>query len=664
MTTDRYKYFRIEARELLEGLSQGLIGIGQAEGTPEALDRLLRLAHTLKGAARVVGQAQIAGCAHDLEDLLVPYRQTGAPASRELVDDGLALLDRVAHDLAALTALDAAGPQLEESFETVRVDLSAMDALLAGLFEARTRMDGLKRQAGALQQVRHLAKALARELGAAPRLGEVAEELDAALAGVVMAIGTGLDQVDAELDAAHERGKNMRLMPVSTIFSHLERAARDAADSENKRVVFSTSGGDTRLDGHVLLRLRDALIQIVRNAIAHGIEPEAERQAAGKPPVGRVRLHVERMGPQVCFRCQDDGRGLSAGRLKEAAVASGLMTPGDAAALDDEAALDLVFLSGFTTVRAATQLAGRGIGLNAVREAIRALKGQIAIDSTCGRGASVTAVVPLSLASLPALLVEASGLTAAVPLDAVVGAVRVPGSEIARTGDRETVLYEGAALPFMPLSRAWGLPDPARRPVESVIAIRTERGLAAIGVDRLLGTRDVVVRPVPVIVGRMPLVTGVLLDAEGTPVPTLDPGELVAAAAGSSAPPIAAAPVRAPILVIDDSLTTRMLEKTILESAGYEVELATSAEEGLEKSHQRDYGLFIVDVEMPGMNGFEFVERARRDARLQGIPSVLVTSRGAEADRRRGVEAGARAYIVKSEFDQDAFLALVRGLVG
>lgn len=665
MSADRYKYFRIEAGELLDGLGQGLLALGRGEDAAAHVDRLLRLAHTLKGAARVVGQVRISGHAHDLEGLLLPGRNAAGPISHGIVNEGLALLDAIARDVAALSPPEATRAAPEESFETVRVELPAMGTLLAGLFETRTQVDGLKRRVDALHRARRLAAGLARELRAEDRHSGDAEALVELLAHLAADLESGVDQVAVDLAIAHERADRMRLLPVSAMFSYLERVARDAAEAEGKQVAFAASGGDTRVDGHVLLRMRDALVHVVRNAIAHGVESERERRAAGKAPVGRVTLHVERTGRHVRFRCQDDGRGIDPNELRDAAVAAGLKTPAAAGDLDDEAALTLVFESGFTTARAASQLAGRGIGLHAVREAIRSLDGQVRLESAASGGATLTAVVPVSLASLPALLVEADGLTAAIPLDSVVGAARISAAEIIRAGDRETVVFEGRALPFMPLACAWGRQAPARRPRESVVAVRTEGRLAAIGVDRVRDTREVVVRPLPASIGELPLLTGVVLDAAGPPVPTLDPAALVAVAAGATAPRCtAAAPPQAPILVIDDSLTTRMLEKTILESAGFEVALATSAEEALAMIDQRPYRMFIVDVEMPSMNGFEFVARTRQDDRQRTIPAVLVTSLGAAADRRRGAEVGAQGYIVKSEFEQEAFVALVRRLVG
>jgi two-component system chemotaxis sensor kinase CheA len=240
---------------------------------------------------------------------------------------------------------------------------------------------------------------------------------------------------------------------------------------------------------------------------------------------------------------------------------------------------------------------------------------------------------------------------------------------VARTADGETVVYDGQAIPFVPLRRSLRGPA-ALAPAgggggRSAIVLRGATASAAVGVDRLLGTASLVLRPLPPFAPADRVIAGAAIDGEGTPQLVLDPIELVASAFRSArTPPATTAPeARPPILVIDDSLTTRMLEQSILESAGYEVELATSAEEGLEKAHARRYRLFLVDVEMPGMDGFSFVTTTRADPVLREVPAILVTSRNAPEDRRRGMDAGASGYVVKGDFDQGQLLAVIRGLV-
>jgi two-component system chemotaxis sensor kinase CheA len=271
------------------------------------------------------------------------------------------------------------------------------------------------------------------------------------------------------------------------------------------------------------------------------------------------------------------------------------------------------------------------------------------------------------LSSLTALVVDAGGVSASVPLDAVRRTLRLLDSDIARSPDNDSIVYDGNVIPFIPLARALGRPTSSDRGKRhwSAVVIQSGTTLAAVGVDRLLGTASVVVRPLPSHTEVDTIVAGAALDAEGHPQLVLDPEGLIAAAkerrGAISKPDVLP---RRPVLVVDDSLTTRMLEQSILESAGYEVELATSAEEALGKAKHKRYALFVVDVEMPGMDGFEFVASTRADAVLRETPAILVTSRGSAEDRQRGKDAGARGYIVKGEFDQGHLLQAIRELIG
>jgi two-component system chemotaxis sensor kinase CheA len=256
-------------------------------------------------------------------------------------------------------------------------------------------------------------------------------------------------------------------------------------------------------------------------------------------------------------------------------------------------------------------------------------------------------------------------VAAAIPLDAVPATVFVEPSRVAASAGGAVLPLDGELLRFVPLAALLGRAvGGERRRFWSVIVVRAGARRVALGADRLLGTSDLVVRPLPAFAGASDAVGGASLDAEGNPLLILDPAGLVAAAHAHAGPAAEDRPAaRAPILVIDDSLTTRMLEQSILESAGYEVELATSAEEALEKAAARRFGLFVVDVEMPGMDGYEFVRATRADPRFAAIPAILVTSRGAPEDRRRGAAAGAAAYIVKGEFDQGRLLATIEELL-
>ncbi|MBL8795488.1 MAG: response regulator [Planctomycetia bacterium] len=688
MNKDPYQYFRIEARELLEGLSQGVLHLERYGASPEQTVRLLRLAHTLKGAARVVRQNAISECAHAIEDELAPFRAGDAPLEREPIQRLLKLVDEIGGLIgqldpapkaeAAVSGPAPAGarPPAEEPLDSVRLPIGELDVLHATAAEAGIKLRSLRRASVALASAVRLAGTLAGRLAVRPNesqaaiddgAGGLAEELRDSLHRLQRETVGGLESAERELGNVSEKIGEARLLPASMLFTTLERATRDAADALGKQVTFECVGADQRLDAHVLRALRDALLHLVRNAVAHGIETAAERRAGRKPEAGRVRLVVSRQGPRAVVRCEDDGRGIDLSAVRRAAVQRGLVSERAAADLSMDDAVRLLFRGGVTTARTVSPVAGRGIGLDIVRATVARLKGEVELRSEPGRGTAIELTVPISMQSLAVLEVEVGGNAVSIPLHAVRRTLRIAESAIARSPSGDAVLDGDLVLPFAPLALLfhWALPVHRQGHAWSAVVVQTVEGLLALGVDRLLGIAEAVLRPMPPLAPAVPLVAGAALDGTGNPQPVLDPAALfgamqaVRSQGGRPSPP-----ALRPILVVDDSLTTRMLEQSILESAGYTVELATSGEEALEKARLGQYAMIVVDVEMPGMDGFAVIQHLQQDPVLRAVPAMLVTSRNAAEDRRRGEQVGARAYIVKGEFDEGVFLRTIRGLIG
>ncbi len=678
MRGDPYKYFRVEARELLEQIAKGVLELERGRPATDVVPRLLRLAHTLKGASRVVKQREIADLAHEIENELAPFREA-EKATRQALDRTLALADASSARLGALQAVQnsvgtGSSPQAaDESFRTLRTDVAEMDALIDGVAETQAELGSIRRLAASVAQLRRSATALAgqasgrpaRPTGSAALAGKVApaaEDLGDSIARFERGLGAGLERIDRQLRQVRDAGERLRLFPAATLFGALDRVVRDAARTLGGSAAFRGEGGDIRLDGHVLDAAQPALVQLVRNAVAHGIEPAAERAAHGKPAEGSVVLEVQRRGRRVAFVCRDDGRGLDLGAVRRAMQKAGVLAS-DAQSMDADGLFRALLGGGISTAGGVTEVSGRGVGLDVVRAAVARLGGQVAMTTAPGEGTTVEIVVPVSLASLEALLVEVSSVTVAIPIDAVRGTFQARTTDIMDAPEGPSILHEAGVVPFLSLSQVLRRETRPAAHAAPVVILAGAGGLAAVGVERLLGTAAVLVRPLPRLAPADPVVGGTALDSEGTPQLVLDPDQAVVAARRGVRP--ASAPAVAPsrILVVDDSLTTRMLEQSILESAGYAVELASSGEEALDKARRDRYALVLVDVEMPGMDGFALLEQLRSDAELRSLPAILVTSRASADDRSRGMAAGARAYIVKSEFDQAQLLETIRRLV-
>jgi two-component system chemotaxis sensor kinase CheA len=689
MAQDPYKYFRVEARDLLDQFSKGILELEKNGISAPLMQRLLRLAHTLKGAARVVKQVEIADRGHAIEDVLSPLRDSTGAVARAQIDIILSHLDEIGGRVNMLFPADTAERPVEGQAirddvprssgpRTVRADVAEMDTVLDGIAETRTLLNGLRGAAREVEQVRHLADLLSAQLapqGAAnhgrhsgrnpQHLFAIAEELRRKFSSVDRSLVSTIDQMDRELRQLHDGAEQLRLVSVDSLFTVLERTARDTAQALSKQVTFEASGGGIRLDSHVVESVQDALIQLIRNAVAHGIEPQSERKAAAKPAAGRVTVDVARRGRRVVFVCRDDGRGVDMEAVRRVALQRGLIDQ-KAKQGNAEALIRTLLHGGISTSKTVTDVSGRGIGLDVVRAAVERLGGEVVVRTETGAGTTFELVVPPSLASMEALTVEAdgSGNVMAIPLDAVRNTLRVGTADISHGSSGASVLYEQVAIAFIPLSTVL---DGTRWSVNrnwNAIVVATAEGLAAVGVERLLGTARIVVRPLPEGLPVSPVVVGASLDSDGNPQLVLDPAGLVTAAQRGGASGLDTLPPRRPILVVDDSLTTRMLEQSILESAGYEVDVALSGEEALDIVRRKRYAVILVDVEMPGMDGFSFIERIRSDLTLRDIPAILVTSRAEPEDRQRGRDVGAQGYIGKGEFDQAELLTMIKELIG
>ena len=669
-----YQYFKIEAREIVADLSRDILGLEKEGAGADLMLRLLRQAHTLKGAARVVRLPRIAEIAHAMEDSLTPYRGSPEAVTSDQIGKLLHQVDTIASEIKALDeplqADPDSRPSAMEPFDRVRVGLAEMDALLSGMSETAVQLDGMRMGFDAVKQVEDRLAALEQQLASAappPRLHETVEEIRTALQHARQGLSIRADSTDREVAEVRGNIDRLRLLPTGLLYPPLERAVRDAAEVLGKHAAFTTSGREQRLESHMLSALGEALSHLVRNAVAHGIESPADRLARGKPSFGDVRLKVERHADRIIFTCSDDGAGIDVDAVRNAAVSHGVLSAASASELSVEHALELIFCPGVTTSTSLSEVAGRGIGLEVVREVADRFKGRVSVRTEAGVGTSIELEVPLSLSSIRAILLAADDLLIWLPLEAVHSALRLDENAIDSVAGRESLVFDGRAIPFIRLAEAMRRPfEPVSRNTRPRLAAIVQAGadLLAVGVDRVIHAEEVIVHPLPSAAGRITPLAGAVFDAQGNPQLVLNPEALLESA--HAAPPVVAPEAGAAphILVIDDSLTSRTLLKTMLEAGGYKIDMAVSGEDAMAKARARRYSLFVCDVEMPGMNGFEFVALTREYDYLLGIPSILVTTRSSADDRRRGAEAGARAYIVKGEFTRDSLTETVRSLVG
>jgi two-component system chemotaxis sensor kinase CheA len=427
---------------------------------------------------------------------------------------------------------------------------------------------------------------------------------------------------------------------------------RDLALAADKDVELVVVGSDTELDRVILERLSEPLAHLLRNAVGHGIESAAERIAAKKPPRGRIELRAEQHGSIVEIVVADDGRGVSTETLEEARRVGSLT--------------DVLARPGYSTAGEVTDLSGRGVGLDAVRAHVASFGGSLEVRSEPGVGTEVVLQLPLALALLEVLLFERGNAVYGISLAAVEEALTV--AQTLTLEGRRSLELRGRSLPLFDVASlvGSGAPQLGARPPAIVVSAGGRRIAAAC--DSLLGEEEVVVKPLGPLLAGVPGYIGAAILGDGRIALILDPALLTQGPRRGVRSPAAAKTIadKMPkVLVVEDSFTVRELQKSILEAAGYRVATARDGRDALDVLDRDDeIALVVTDLEMPELDGIELTAAIRNDAARSSLPIVVVTSRGSEEDRRRGIDAGADAYMAKGSFDQHALLEIVQRLVG
>lgn len=669
--------FAGELEDRTRRLEDGLLRLEELEPDQrrELLDELTRAAHTLKGSAGVVGAPEIATICHELEDALDALRgATGvAPGT---VDHLLGEVDRLrgaagrltGERSGATTAGARARPRADEPDGTqasVRLPTDKLDALVGRTSALQVAAGGLgsipERLRQARQQVDGVGAPRDHDRG-----GHARRVAAAALADAERRLRRVTRQVDRALDGVEVAVRDVATVPVAESCHGLRRHARDIAAQRGVQVEVHLSVDGVEIDRSAVAVIRDALLHLVRNAVDHGLESPATRRAAGKAAHGRVEVGATVVGDQVAVTVRDDGRGLDAAAIRTAASRAG--EPADA----DPA--EVVFAAGVSTAAAPSEISGRGVGLDAVRDLVEALGGTVGMQSEAGQGTTVTLHVPSTVAMARVLLVESQGNRVGVLLHGVQRLVRVRRGDVVVADGRHWCRVSQELCRLAALADAVGLgpvgpPSPSPDPAPGLVLDAAGRSVVVVA-DAVVGEVDVLTRPLGALVDTLPGVVGAGLLPQGQVVLVLHPAalaRLVLDDRARSASPMTAGDGSARatrVLLVEDAPTTLALEQGLLEAAGYEVLPATDGRQAWSLLGREPVDVVVSDVEMPEMDGIALCRRIRGAPALRDLPIVLVTSRETEDDLRRGAEAGASAYLRKSAFAQGELVATIERVTG
>ncbi|MFW5836698.1 MAG: Hpt domain-containing protein, partial [Desulfovibrionaceae bacterium] len=744
--------FKVEAETNAQVLSGGLVELENAGAGAERIEPLMRAAHSIKGAARIVGLSGAVGLAHAMEDVLTEAQHGERELSSEDVDrllQGTDILTQLSETQAAdlpgvvqemaprmdelagaLRSGQAApspakqpateqpapaSPQAEtprqapaekpgqppepaaaaqrgpvETDGVVRISARNLSRLMALSGETLVEAGRLIPFSTSLLQIKngqrdaagHL-EAMREKLEAGDAAG-AAKVLDQAAHGLAQSrrlLAEHIEEFDLYVrrsDNLHNRLHNQvlagRMRPFGDGVHGFPRLIRDIAKSLGKKAVLKIKGTDTQVDRDIMDRLEAPLNHLLRNAVDHGLESPEERAEAGKPETGTITLEARHSAGMLAVTVADDGRGMDPERIRSKVIHRGLAPEDMALQMNRAELMEFLFLPGFTTTDQVTEISGRGVGLDVVHTMIQEVGGNVRAESAPGKGMAFFLQMPLTLSVLRTLLVEAGGQPYALQLTRLDRILHLPFDEVRQVEDKQYFVLEGANIGLIHaaqiLDHASAASEDGRHRIV-VISDRMNRyGLA---VDRFLGERDLVVRPVDSRLGKVRDVYAAARLPDGSPVFILDVEDLVRSVddllKGKRLSKLGRAKTEAraaakQVLVVDDSLTVREVERKLLENAGYVVETAVNGMDGLNTARLGSFDMIITDVDRPRMNGIELVRKIKSDPQLAATPMMIVSYKDREEDRLAGLDAGADYYLTKGSFHDETLLQAVYDLIG
>ncbi|MCG6980179.1 MAG: response regulator [Deltaproteobacteria bacterium] len=713
--------FIAAARDNVEAINLGLAVLEKEPANSEVLQEVYRHAHSLKGSAMTMGFERMGKLAHHMEDVLRALQKNQLPVTAEACDalyetndaltvmlDTLAASKRIRVDAeSTMVRLANLLPELQptegamvvemkptaepppssetsvSAMDTVRVTTAKLDELVNLAAEAAVAQLHLSSEIDKLMHIRDRWHQLRMHEHGDVQPAEPARERG--LVNKLFELGDSLEEMGRRLQEAAEnagrhienlqhRSMEIRMLPLALVLNTLPRAVRDLSRQFGKKVVFTVKGEQTTIDKRILEQIGDPLTHLLRNALDHGLETPDGRRSAGKPEVGTIRLEVKQEGAKVLVILEDDGRGIDSETLKKAALEKGLVNEKEVAGWTEAQLLELVFLPGLSTSGLVTDISGRGVGLDVVRANVERLKGQVEVASELGKGTTFTISLPLTLATVHALMVRCAGEVLAVPTFSVAKTFQVPLKEIKSIQGRQAVVHQEEILPVRSLAASLGWKGRNGGPLKEgkALIVILQAGERKVGflVEDILGELEVVSKDLGSHLKKVDYVAGATILGSGEVAVILDVPQLLwrGHAEASTKNGVTAEEISSTlgklILVVEDQVFTRQMEKSILEGAGYRVVTAENGLDALNRLEQQDFDLVLTDILMPKMDGFALTRKIRSNKKTKSLPVVVMTSMESEEDKRRGLEAGANAYLIKSSFDQKHLIETIETLLG
>lgn len=689
------------------------------------IDIIFRAAHNIKGAARGIGAADVGEIAHHIETVFSAVQKKQMVLSSGIIDLCLESLDSMHLALDAFTNKTPLPFNLEEllerlkkadeptkkiankkskqiknevkmsddsSNESIRVSLKNLDSIGALMEEVQVNKIAIDDHFAELSQLlkkTNLFSSLWSEARKSIKnlsdnqnndtlqrlftLGnDVFHEIVHSTQQIHKYMRSRINEFSILSNSLQDEIRTLRLVPAETLLQTLPRIVREIAKNLNKEVIIDISGDQVKMDKMILEGLKDPLIHLLRNAVDHGIETAEERKNLNKSKEGHLGIKVSDEGSQILITITDDGAGIDVGKVGEIAKQNNLVSEADLAEMTKNEILELIFRPGFSTKEIITELSGRGVGLDVVKTNLSNLKGTVSVETELGKNTTFFLRVPLTLSSERGLVVVSSGHFFVIPIVHVERVLRISMNEIVNVEGTQAILFDKRTVPLRTLSTALDLQEDTHSLDQSlsIVVLTKSKHSVALVVDEIIGEREIVIKPLQPPVDSLPLIRGGTLAGNGKVMIVLNTNELMNLVLKNEKTKQlnvqeekSSMQEKPHILVVDDSITTRTLEKNILETHDYKVTVAVNGKEAWDLLQKQPFALLITDVSMPIMDGFTLTENVKQSAKLKDMPVIIVTSLGSPAEKKRGVEVGADAYIIKNEFESDALLGIVSQLV-
>jgi two-component system chemotaxis sensor kinase CheA len=572
------------------------------------------------------------------------------------------------------------------NIETIRVETRHLDALMVQAEELTFAKISIDHVTSEIEEIINLwedCKAFYRQrkyLNSSSLItNPYQEHLEKGLNSLRHSIQENKTRLDILAEEFREKIRTLRLLPLSTIFQLFPRMVRDLARLQSKEVELIIDGGETTADKNILEEIKDSLMHMIRNAVDHGIETPSERKRLGKPPVATIWLRGYQTPTHIVIEVADDGQGLDIEKIKQTALKRGLFSAEELANMTPSQIHALILSPGFSTRTFITEISGRGIGLDVVRTKVEKLKGNIQIESTYGKGSTFRIELSTTLTVVNVLLIEVQGSVYALPIESVQTTLLVSQEQIFTHKDTASIALNGQDISIANLADLLEFSNPnsytliakveqQKSQFQPCILLKVAEEQAGFLVDRLLGTQEVVIKPQSQLLKRVRNITGATILPSGEVCMILNPSDLLkslqqphkSSASMKSKETVRRKPV---ILLVEDSVPVRTQEQRLLEKAGYEVVVAVDGLDGYNKLTTRDFDAVLSDIEMPNLDGLSLTAKIRQHQEYSKLPIILVTTLNSDADKKRGAEAGADAYIMKGKFNQNVLLEILAKLV-